>query len=1562
MSRGSWSYHLFWWRLDKLPYMWRVMLSVDPHVVTRLVAEGKIKPEDAALYLNLRAAIEAHVREMRWGWARLHTVSQYVKMAEEEFEKARQKMVEEAEKGLADFRRFTTEFQRRYETLGRYFTEDLSKLDEKERRQLEAAAKSVMERLSEAVRHFAVIDKAPRARVVSALNEALQHVAEGKAPQIPRDVSVEGIVRHLALMDFDAAVKALRSAEKFLEAHYAVAPTRYDSRQVAAEAVKWKIEEQLPTLKIAGAARGIVLGARSAEEGEALLKAWEPRDPHGLRLALVAGRTTVVDVYERRPWEAVVGRFSYIHEKAPEVREALRIKSDVVLTVEYAKYLAGFRAEEKALETLRKAVEYSRIMRILDRADELRLTPLAVERLTADAERLRQEVLQETAEIFRRFREEFFFVKDLLEGHRVIRREVEEVREVVRAFEEALTEALKAPERRERVFREVFMERVERLVEEHAKRGDVEAVERIRRAAGELAKISEAVGWRAVEDVAVVLPAVGRAFEEAVRAVEQSRDFSRLAEVFKAKAEEAAKQLEQQGMSDAAERVRTAAQRIAKELNAGGRWAAERLRPLLSPERGGDVLGRLELLHTLFTPEALEVYRGLVYLRQVEELAREVKGLASAPGEAAELLRRAADAVPTAKDTAVKTEEALRAGRLTEAAGPLSLVEGVVEENRRRAADAVSGVEEAVALGRKAAEYGRRVSELLPRAEALNADAIKPALEAAVARDYGRALVLIETAERSVNERMAAVRDVEPVAKTLERLGVEVARLGSPEYRQRAVKEVEEAEKLIMKLRDEAVVRQISEYGHYSALASLAREAKEVVTAKREVEEKLVKLVEDVKPAVELIAPHLTPLLERLKAGDYSVLPALEAELPKLVEQHRQLQKLVEELGEARKRLEAAARIGEKVKQLEGVLKKAPDDVKAAFDEVFKALKSGDFEKAVKGLDKIIEIIEDKRSRLEPLEEKIKEAKAAAQQLGLEKVVKALERPTEKNVAKALGELERELARLYGALELVEYVRRPRADAEFGRAWAVARVLGLTEADRLFRALSDASLYMLREGREIFHNPLYDEVKHLIDQENVRALIKAPMYSYIIDRLGPDVLQPTYARWYGLFVEYGPYLATAYEHAKTSAVKARAPLGLTGGFSYADKMMRWLGDFSNEAVIRGLKAYYRGEGRPFRELSEMTVRGAKIQLFDKAASLIMAKATQMLSEAGAASDETTAKRLLAEANELKLLAFVLRAKEAYEEVRLVQTYLKGVQRRAEALMREAERERDVDRKLALETKAREMQEAAQRKAEKHLADARARYKAYLAEIKDFVGTHGDIREAAMKYFGLTSRAFAGDPQAVAEKMIRAVDVRRVISWADELKLPRELGEIAVRIADAERVYNKFEKILRAKVEPIPPVYDLEKAGRFFTDVKPHPPPPKSRVEEAVPKAVRDILTAYYSRLKNAAEKAAVYLALVKGDTRHASQEVKKAYQALKKALKAKDKEQALKALEELKAALKALGIEAEGDSLEAVLKAVEEKTKPFYEELLNAKREYVTAVEAIAKFSPEAALALIEVR
>jgi hypothetical protein len=83
-----------------------------------------------------------------------------------------------------------------------------------------------------------------------------------------------------------------------------------------------------------------------------------------------------------------------------------------------------------------------------------------------------------------------------------------------------------------------------------------------------------------------------------------------------------------------------------------------------------------------------------------------------------------------------------------------------------------------------------------------------------------------------------------------------------------------------------------------------------------------------------------------------------------------------------------------------------------------KALERRDFERAASGSSTRLKIIEEKKARLQPLEEEVQKAREAAERLGLEKVAKALEKPTEKNVSKALGELERELARMYGAFEL----------------------------------------------------------------------------------------------------------------------------------------------------------------------------------------------------------------------------------------------------------------------------------------------------------------------------------------------------------------------------------------------------------------------------------------------------------------------------------------------------------------------------------------------------------------
>jgi flagellar biosynthesis/type III secretory pathway protein FliH len=177
--------------------------------------------------------------------------------------------------------------------------------------------------------------------------------------------------------------------------------------------------------------------------------------------------------------------------------------------------------------------------------------------------------------------------------------------------------------------------------------------------------------------------------------------------------------------------------------------------------------------------------------------------------------------------------------------------------------------------------------------------------------------------------------------------------------------------------------------------------------------------------------------------------------------------------------------------------------------------------------------------------------------------------------------------------------------------------------------------------------------------------------------------------------------------------------------------------------------------------------------------------------------------------------------------------------------------------------------------------------------------------------------------------------------------------------DAERVYAEFERVLADRGRPTESGYRLEGAGQFFEGAVPQAPR-RSRAEEAVPRAVRDVFAAYYGKLRDAAERAAVYLALVKNDGRFARKEVERARQALLKALRAGSREEALAALEELKRALKALGFDVEGDSPEAVLRAVEERARPAYEEYAAARREYAAAVDALAKFSPEAALALGE--
>jgi hypothetical protein len=90
---------------------------------------------------------------------------------------------------------------------------------------------------------------------------------------------------------------------------------------------------------------------------------------------------------------------------------------------------------------------------------------------------------------------------------------------------------------------------------------------------------------------------------------------------------------------------------------------------------------------------------------------------------------------------------------------------------------------------------------------------------------------------------------------------------------------------------------------------------------------------------VERVAPHLSPLLERLKAGDYSVLPRLEEGLAELVERQRRLGEVAETPVNAAE-----------------VLRKAAEAVPAARDDVEKAkaaLRAGRWAEAAEAVGRV---------------------------------------------------------------------------------------------------------------------------------------------------------------------------------------------------------------------------------------------------------------------------------------------------------------------------------------------------------------------------------------------------------------------------------------------------------------------------------------------------------------------------------------------------------------------------------------------------------------------------------
>jgi hypothetical protein len=320
-------------------------------------------------------------------------------------------------------------------------------------------------------------------------------------------------------------------------------------------------------------------------------------------------------------------------------------------------------------------------------------------------------------------------------------------------------------------------------------------------------------------------------------------------------------------------------------------------------------------------------------------------------------------------------------------------------------------------------------------------------------------------------------KEAEALAKTAEaalKLSEAVGWKAPEEVKQRLPSAVEEAERLIAKLRDEAVVKRIYEYASHSALASLVREVKEAVTAKRDVEERLVKLIDEVRLVVERTAPHLSPLLERLKAGDYSVLPRLEEGLAELVERQRGLGEVAE----------TPVNVAE-------VLRRAAEAVPAVVGNVEKtktALRAGRLAEAAEAVGHVEDaarwwksLTAKAASRVEEVVALVREAEAVGGKISelmsragalegeaarlLSAALEALPSGEYGVVAKQLEAVEKAL----GEPHILKLVREARAEAE-GLARAVERLAEALEkapSPELEKALEAVRRGEVEKAREI---------------------------------------------------------------------------------------------------------------------------------------------------------------------------------------------------------------------------------------------------------------------------------------------------------------------------------------------------------------------------------------------------------------------------------------------------------------------------------------------------------------
>ncbi|MEM4424286.1 hypothetical protein [Pyrobaculum sp.] len=385
---------------------------------------------------------------------------------------------------------------------------------------------------------------------------------------------------------------------------------------------------------------------------------------------------------------------------------------------------------------------------------------------------------------------------------------------------------------------------------------------------------------------------------------------------------------------------------------------------------------------------------------------------------------------------------------------------------------------------------------------------------------------------------------------------------------------------------------------------------------------------------------------------------------------------------------------------------------------------------------------------------------------------------TEKDVER-LRAAARDLARAWEAYpRLLEFLQRPDIDAkDLYFLYKAAKDLGLREAADFIALIGAARGVFETYGRELYHNPLYEALLPYLGWREWKALLQAPMGVYVVNRLGERLAREAFGR-YILFDLYGEAfrdISTLADVPLTVgmpvAFKARDVFFFLPERSYPDKVAKYVAEWTFQGLTEGIRRYYNSrEGIQHRAAAHLMAMAGRAVALYKAYDELMNRAKRA---EGMERDVLTA------------LAHAVRARAAYEELKMARLHLKYAERLAELSAERAERTR----------------EAAQRLYETLTAEASRKFRESIKEIKSILEKYGkEEREEFLKALS----AYLGGAAYLAARpdrihlLIKAAEPMRVVSHVSA-----ELYDALAKAEEAYRIYRRLEKYLAKSVKTPP---------------------------------------------------------------------------------------------------------------------------------------------------------------